>query len=673
MKKILNIIAAGVLLTGLTACEDWLEMPSESKADSETIFTTLSRADMTVAGAYAKLHSQEMGYQLLEGTDECASKESNSKYDMSNYNYTNLSGMLSTTYRQMYEAIEYATVCIKNLKNVPASSDADKKHLDGLMGEALAVRAYAYWNLVRFYGDVPFKEVSTAEINTFESSRVSRDTIYDHCVRDLQEAVRLLPWRSESYLSTPERFTKNAAYGILARVAMYAAGHSLRWDLSTVPYDNSTVRIAQRDDQARVRELYQIAADACKAVIEHGENDLTDTYDQIYRDLACKKFNNETMFEYGWYGANSLDVRTGYTNGIPGTGKGNPLFIQTGSQMITIPTFYFEFENGDTRRDVSICNYALILDSKSQKYRMNTYAGMGVGKYRINWKSEPGSSNSRTNINWPLLRYSEVLLTYAEALNELNNGATTAAVDAVKAVRKRAFGNDETKIGVIPTGYQEFRDFLIQERKLELNNEGLRRTDLTRWGIQYEHLMAEKTKLVQLAKHEGKYANVAPYWAFKIDVEPQLQDPTIALPHIEVSEADLALLELDADKKDKLHIINVDMKSNDTEGSGQVFYNLYEGADGVVYLNESLVPAGVEAEKVKYVILNMWSINTSSQKGNLSVEDVEGYASNNPWLTSANGIFYGLTKNKTELMPFNTPNIMDVNPGLAGQQHPGYN
>ena len=114
MKKILNIIAAGVLLTGLTACEDWLEMPSESKADSETIFTTLSRADMTVAGAYAKLHSQEMGYQLLEGTDECASKESNSKYDMSNYNYTNLSGMLSTTYRQMYEAIEYATVCIKN-------------------------------------------------------------------------------------------------------------------------------------------------------------------------------------------------------------------------------------------------------------------------------------------------------------------------------------------------------------------------------------------------------------------------------------------------------------------------------------------------------------------------------------------------------------------------------
>lgn len=265
MKKILNIIAAGALLAGLTACEDWLDMPSESKADSESVFSTLSRADMTVTGTYKTLHTQELGYQLLEGTDECASKESNSKYNTSNYDYTNLTGMLNSTYTSMYKSIEYANVCIKSLGSVPVSSDADKKHLDGLMGEALAVRAYAYWNLVRFYGDVPFTEKPTSELSTFESSRVSRDTIYDHCIADLKEAVKLLPWQSESYLTTPERFTKNAAYGILARVALYAAGYSLRWDLSTVPYNNATVRIAQRDNQARVRELYQIAADACKA------------------------------------------------------------------------------------------------------------------------------------------------------------------------------------------------------------------------------------------------------------------------------------------------------------------------------------------------------------------------------------------------------------------------
>ena len=359
------------------------------------------------------------------------------------------------------------------------------------MGEALAVRAYAYWNLVRFYGDVPFNERPTSELNTFESSRVSRDTIYDHCVRDLQKAVELLPWRSESYLSTPERFTKNAAYGILARVALYAAGQSLRWNLDQVPYDNSTVRIDRRDDQKRVRELYQIAADACLAVIQKGENDLVSNYDQLFRDLALKQYNNETMFEYGWYGANSIDCRTGYVNGLPGSGESLTLG-KPGSQMMAIPTFYFEFEDGDQRRDVSVCNYALILNKAGDTYRMNTYAGMGVGKYRINWKSEIGASNSRRDINWPILRYSDVLLMYAEALNELNNGATDEAVKAVKKVRMRAFRNDEAKAGAIPTGHDEFLDFIIQERKLELSNEGLRRTDLTRWGIQYEHLMAEK-------------------------------------------------------------------------------------------------------------------------------------------------------------------------------------
>ncbi len=665
MKKIFNIIAGVTLLAGLTACEDWLDMPSESKADSESVFATLGRADMTVAGCYATLHHQELGYQLLEGTDESASKENNSKYNVSNYDYTNLTGMLSNVYTSMYKSIEYANVCIASLGKVPVSTEADRKHLDGLMGEALAVRAYAYWNLVRFYGDVPFNERPTSELITFESSRVSRDTIYDHCVRDLQQAVKLLPWKSESYLSTPERFTKNAAYGILARVALYAAGYSLRWDLEQVPYDNGTVRIAKRDDQARIRELYQIAADACFQVIQKNENGLLDNYDQVFRDLALKQFNNETMLEYGWYGSNSIDCRTGYVNGLPGSGE-SAVMGKPGSQMMAMPTFYFEFDEGDQRRDVSVCNYALILNKAGDKFRMNTYAGMGVGKYRINWKSEIGASSSRRDINWPILRYSDVLLMYAEALNELNGHPTDEAIKAIEKVRMRAFRNDASKIGVIPSGQDEFRDFIIKERKLELSNEGLRRTDLPRWGVQYETLMAEKAKLVQLCNREGKYADVAPYWAFKITETPKLKDPTITLDHIEITEADLSIIGLDDEAIANLHIINQGSK-------GQTTCKLYE-ADGKVYLNRSLVPAGAQnVEEVEYTILNMFSINTSTHKGNLSTVKVDKISDENAWITGPTGVFYGLTKNKTELMPFHQTNIMDVNPGLTGQQHPGYN
>ncbi len=102
-----------------------------------------------------------------------------------------------------------------------------------------------------------------------------------------------------------------------------------------MPYDNSTVRIDRRDDQKRVRELYQIAADACLAVIQKGENDLVSNYDQLFRDLALKQYNNETMFEYGWYGANSIDCRTGYVNGLPGSGESLTLG-KPGSQMMAI-------------------------------------------------------------------------------------------------------------------------------------------------------------------------------------------------------------------------------------------------------------------------------------------------------------------------------------------------
>lgn len=658
MKKIMNILGAAVLVLTASSCQDWLDMPSESKADSSTVFSTLSRAEMAVMGAYSSLHTQELGYQLLMGTDECTSTESNSKYNVANYDYTNTSGMLSKTYTEMYKAIEYSNVCIKNLP-LMSVSESEQEKLNALLGESLAIRAYAYWNIVRFYGDVPYTDIPTSDLTTFSSSRVSRDTIYDHCISDLQRAIELLPWRSEGMVETPERFTKNAAYGILARVALYAAGYSLRWDLSTVPYNASTCRIAQRDDQTRIRELYQIAADACKAVITKGENSLLEDYDEIFRDLGNQRYNNETMFEFGWYGANSSDVRTGYTNGIPTSGTDNEVLGKGGSQMIAMPTFYFEYEEGDQRRDVSICNYGLRLSTGNNAYQMNTFAGMGVGKYRINWKNSRGTSDSRRDINWPLLRYSDVLLMYAEALNELNNGATSEAVDAVREVRMRAFRNDEAKVGDIPTGYEDFKNYIIQERKLELSNEGLRKSDLARWGILVDYLTAEKEKLVQLAKREGKYANVEVYRAYKLSAVPTLNDPTIALPYIPMTEEEVASILTDEELA-TLHVLN-------SGASGAVVKDFYEDADGNVYYTEQPGTTAVE-----YTILNMFSINTIKQKGNLSVEDVEGVSSNNPWITGTSGLYYGMKKNMVEILPFNTTNIIDVNPGLAEQQHPCY-
>ena len=110
MKKIINIVGVSALLFTCASCQDWLDMPSESKADSSSVFETVGRAEMAVVGAYPNIHTQELGYQLLEGTDEASSSETNSKYNVSNYDYTSTSSMLSSTYTNMYKAIEYVNV-----------------------------------------------------------------------------------------------------------------------------------------------------------------------------------------------------------------------------------------------------------------------------------------------------------------------------------------------------------------------------------------------------------------------------------------------------------------------------------------------------------------------------------------------------------------------------------
>lgn len=134
MKKIINIVGVSALLFTCASCQDWLDMPSESKADSSSVFETVGRAEMAVVGAYPNIHTQELGYQLLEGTDEASSSETNSKYNVSNYDYTSTSSMLSSTYTNMYKAIEYVNVCIKNIPSMKVA-ESEQKKLNSLLGE----------------------------------------------------------------------------------------------------------------------------------------------------------------------------------------------------------------------------------------------------------------------------------------------------------------------------------------------------------------------------------------------------------------------------------------------------------------------------------------------------------------------------------------------------------
>lgn len=592
-----------VSLLGFTSCKDWLDLPSEKDFDSSTIFEDVGKVEMAVLGAYTSTFNAEQFYQFGMGNDEAFSTEgeTNSKNQVSNFVYSPAVSPTST-YAAMYAGVEQANVILRNIPQMSTVDGAEKEKLDRLMGEAYAIRAMNMLQVVRHFGDVPYPRVPVVEMTDFSSSRVSRDTIYDGCIDDLQKAVELLPWKGESGAPV-ERISKNSALGILARTALYAAGYSLRWDLES--YSSASVKLAQREDPARIQELYRIASDAAKEVIDRGENELI-AYEDIFRDLVNGRYNKESMFEYGQKGANRNEARIGYTNGI--FAHTQSFYKKSQPAMAAVPTYYFEFDEGDVRRDVTISNYAI---TDNSMHKMNTYANHTIGKFRINWKSDNGVSNAQRDINWIHLRYSDVLLMFAEAENELNNGPTPEAKEAYEEVRLRAFNGDASKIGVTPSSYDGFREAIIQERKLELGFEGWRRTDLVRWGILYEKLSETKQDILDLAAHNGKYSDVARFRAYKPSDAKEFNDPTVALDYLS-------------------------------------------------FVNEPSNAERTSLEDQGYVILDMYSTDASFF--------ANPFTSDSNWVKA---IYRGLEKNKVELFPLNTSTI-DNNPGLKGQQHPKF-
>lgn len=601
---VLNIAYIAISALTLTSCKKFLDKPSVDEFDSRTIFESVGRAEMVVVGCYSQTFNRELYYQLGMGTDECMSTEgeTNSKNQVANYVYTT-SNIPTSTYAAMYMGIEYANVAIKGIEGMKAGSATEQVKIDMLLGEVYAIRAMNYLNIVRFFGDVPYSTAPVAESGIFTSSRVSRDIIYDGCVADLQKAVQLLPWKSAGLVSTPERFTKNAAYGMLARVALYAAGYSLRWDLNT--YATGSVKIAQRPDPARIRELYKIAADACKAVIDQGENALLPSYETVFRELITRKYNAESMLEFGQYGNENNSSAAGYTNGI--FAHTSCMYGKSQPAMAATPTYWYDFKEGDKRRDVTICNYGIAADNSRD---MNAYSSNTIGKFRVDWSDQIGTAINKRDINWPVLRYSDVLLMYAEALNEYNNGPNADAKTYFEKVRIRGFGGDATKIGTTPADYVGFRNAIINERKFEFGFESLRRTDLARWGILYETLAKTKQNLIEMANKTGAYADIDRYRVYKRVKATAFKDPIVAIPY--------------------------------------TAYKVLSGADST-----ALAGAG-------NVVLRMHGNSPQNSQGQLTAN-----------AALVNNLFRGLEKEKVELLPL-AVSILDVNPGLKGQQHPKY-
>lgn len=275
-KRTIWILSAALLTASapmLTSCEDTLDIPSFTADDLDYVFSDEGKAELFVKGCYRSLVFSELWRPFIDPgvTVICEEDLVGGRPRTANFSYdTQLPATATTVYSQSYKTIESCNVALERLRTLPETPKRE-----ALIAEVTFLRAFAYNELIRFYGDVPalYSPISQQQDETWFPKRSDRDGIYDHIIGEMEACVDNLPWFSESgYGVAPERLTRQAAKGILARICLYAGGYSLRWDTQTD--DPSTLHMARRSDDARVRQLYTIADNALREVTEHGENSL---------------------------------------------------------------------------------------------------------------------------------------------------------------------------------------------------------------------------------------------------------------------------------------------------------------------------------------------------------------------------------------------------------------
>lgn len=671
--------------TSMTSCSDWLEMEAYTSDDIETTFSDEVRADKFVQGCYRGLIHNEMYYQLGMGETVMHSCEdgstNNSKYMMCNYKFDALiPATVTTIYKEQYRIIEATNIAISNLSKMPETEKRNQ-----LLGEAICIRAFCYLNLIRIYGDIPavytpLEEMDPNDENTFYPKRSSRDEIYDKVISEVQSVIDWLPWFEESDYQTPERITKQGAYALLARLALYAGGYSLRWNLET--NDPATLKMARRDDATRVKELYQIADNACFQIINHGSNSLVQAhedmsgfqylwYNHCQRNFAAT--NTEILWETAQYGDVTNSQFTTYAQ--PGSRGGK--YGSLKAMQFMLPTYYLSFNPKDTRRDVSCTSYSIYFLEKGSANDTwvdvgTTYSCIMPGKFRLSWCVAP-QSNKQRNLDIPIFRYADVLLMYAETQNYLNNGPTQAAKNALQEVRNRAGVGEEL---TIPNEQEAFDDAIVQERKWEFATEFTLRTDLIRMNRLAKELAKTKQAMKDLSDRKNEYANIPTYRLYKFHIDAQeYGDKFLAVDYIDLTDpSEIEVVKNVPTAKEEYDafqekILNIVKAHNIEVSNGDKWYpvNMFEAYTSTFNGNSRKMVgfrAGFNTLQIGKII---YTLPTGS------AENGGKYPT---WIESADGsdgLYYGFQENKSELCPFAAKSLghpLVDNPNLT--QLPGY-
>jgi hypothetical protein len=502
MKK--SIIIVSCIISSLTfnSCNDFLEPENLSSVSEAQQFDSTADTFSALVGVYSQLagddgYGQRLSLIFPHSSDDFRTSgdfNCNDRRGIATFGSCTTNTELNKPFLKLYSGIERANLCIKNIPISPVyqtGSADDKKLMDRFLGEALTLRAQFYYELIRNWGDIPFQEIPSADMETLYLAKTDRDVIYEKILADLEKAATLVPWRSEGG-TTAARLSKGAVKGLRARIALARAGYSLR---------RSPQLMAQGSNP---QKYYQIAYDECKDIMNHpGEHSLNPSYENVFRALHTntQDATNEVIFAVGAFGGNArTDSKIGYYNGLKHDDNSS---WKGGGGINALPIYFYEFSKYDLRRDM---NVGIFKVNNTNQAELVTAISFTDSKFRKSWTNITGPSQNLA-IDWPMIRVSDVMLMFAEADNELNGSPSAEAVNALKLVRNRAYTGNLGQVGTIPTDKVGFFNAIVKERLLELGAEGIRKYDLIRWNLLNTKILESRQKMTDFMNGTGAYAN----------------------------------------------------------------------------------------------------------------------------------------------------------------------
>ena len=458
MKRIaINSIWFLLPAIALVSCNKLTESPNSVIVASQ-FYKTQADAVAAVSAAYSTLNSdpaadfpiygRDLNLLTGNGSDDQVYAPSNTNPDvraLGTTTYVSSNDRVHKNWQQHYYGISRANVAIDNIPNISFDTATRSR----LVREAKFIRALLYFNIVRFWGDAPLilHDPTSVNVNSLKTSRTPKDSIYLQIISDLTDATNLPVSYSGANIG---RVTSGAAHALLAKV------YVTRQQWTSAQTELQQVITAGTFAGATGAYGYGLFAnflDAFQQATKNGKEHVFSV--QFGTNLGAVNSTQSLS------GANFSSFNPAvYPGDIPADSSLWKLFDSTDTRRAV--TFYTSEYNATTGKTV-------------------VYPGAPRFAKFIDYSISPLTSQGVSGINYPVIRYADILLLYAETLNEINGAPTSDAYTAINKVRERANVADLTP----GLDQSDFRDSVFLERRKEFIQEGQRWFDLVRRGGTY--------------------------------------------------------------------------------------------------------------------------------------------------------------------------------------------